>query len=43
MTNFKNSFNNMKCYLFKDLFIEQPNYIVNRRGYKIINSNGNSY
>jgi mannosyltransferase OCH1-like enzyme len=35
--------NNMKCYLFRELFIEEPNYIVNRRGYKIINSNGNDY
>ena len=35
--------NNIKCYLFKELFIEQPNYIVNIRGYKIINSNGNDY
>lgn len=35
--------NNLKCYLFKEVFIERPNFIINRRGYKIINSNGNGY
>ena len=35
--------NKVKCYLFKELFLEEQNYIVNRRGYKIINSNGNGY
>ena len=35
--------NNIKCYLFKEVFIERPNFIINRRGYTILNSNGHDY
>ena len=37
------SLNNIKCYLFKEVFIERPNFIINRRGYTILNSNGHDY